>query len=72
MGGDEAPADMMRFMSIPRGDRAIQAHGGKGFALEYGLPDMWCGVRLIRTASVSREMILRYVAEHSLGLPKSC
>jgi len=52
-------------------DRAIQTHGGNGFALEYGLSDMWWGVRLARTAPVSREMILNYVAEHSLGLPKS-
>jgi alkylation response protein AidB-like acyl-CoA dehydrogenase len=52
-------------------DRAIQSHGGNGFALEYGLSDMWWGVRLTRTAPVSREMILNYVAEHSLGLPKS-
>ena len=52
-------------------DRAIQTHGGNGFALEYGLADMWWGVRLTRTAPVSREMILNYVAEHSLGLPKS-
>jgi alkylation response protein AidB-like acyl-CoA dehydrogenase len=52
-------------------DRAVQTHGGNGFALEYGLSDMWWGARLIRTAPVSREMILNYVAEHSLGLPKS-
>jgi alkylation response protein AidB-like acyl-CoA dehydrogenase len=52
-------------------DRAIQTHGGNGFALEYGLSDMWWAVRLTRTAPVSREMILNYVAEHSLGLPKS-
>jgi alkylation response protein AidB-like acyl-CoA dehydrogenase len=57
--------------SIKCVDRAIQAHGGNGFALEYGLSDMWWGVRLGRTAPVSREMILNYVAEHSLGLPKS-
>ncbi len=52
-------------------DRAIQAHGGNGFALEYGLTDLWWGVRVTRTAPVSREMILNYVSEHSLGLPKS-
>ena len=52
-------------------DQAIQTHGGNGFALEYGLSDMWWGVRLTRTAPVSREMVLNYVAEHSLGLPKS-
>ena len=42
-----------------------------GPELEYGLADMWWGVRLVRTAPVSREMILNYVAEHSLGLPRS-
>ncbi|HEX8068255.1 MAG TPA: acyl-CoA dehydrogenase family protein [Thermoleophilaceae bacterium] len=52
-------------------DRAIQTHGGNGFTHEYGLPDLWWGVRLVRTAPVSREMILNYVAEHSLGLPRS-
>jgi alkylation response protein AidB-like acyl-CoA dehydrogenase len=52
-------------------DRAIQTHGGNGFALEYGLTQMYWAVRLVRTAPVSREMILNYVAEHSLGLPRS-
>jgi alkylation response protein AidB-like acyl-CoA dehydrogenase len=52
-------------------DQAIQTHGGNGFALEYGLTDLYWGVRLARTAPVSREMILNYVAEHSLGLPRS-
>jgi hypothetical protein len=52
-------------------DQAIQTHGGNGFALEYGLTDMYWGARLARTAPVSREMILNYVAEHSLGLPRS-
>jgi hypothetical protein len=52
-------------------DRAIQAHGGNGFALEYGPSDLWWGVRVARTAPVSREMVHNYVAEHSLGLPKS-
>jgi hypothetical protein len=32
---------------------------------------MYWAVRLVRTAPVSREMILNYVAEHSLGLPRS-
>ncbi len=52
-------------------DQAIQTHGGNGVALEYGLTDLYWGVRLARTAPVSREMILNYVAEHTLGLPKS-
>jgi alkylation response protein AidB-like acyl-CoA dehydrogenase len=52
-------------------DRAIQTHGGNGFSLEYGLTDLYWGARVARTAPVSREMVLNYVAEHSLGLPKS-
>ena len=52
-------------------DRSIQAHGGNGLALEYGLSDLWFIIRLLRIAPVSREMILNYVAQHSLGLPRS-
>jgi alkylation response protein AidB-like acyl-CoA dehydrogenase len=52
-------------------DAALQAHGGNGFASEYGLADLWGMTRVLRTAPVSREMILNYVAEHSLGLPRS-
>jgi alkylation response protein AidB-like acyl-CoA dehydrogenase len=52
-------------------DRAIQAHGGNGLSNEYGLADLWWIVRLLRIAPVSREMILNYVAQHSLGLPRS-
>jgi alkylation response protein AidB-like acyl-CoA dehydrogenase len=68
-------ANMAKYAAAEAGihcvDRAIQAHGGNGFALEYGLSDLWWGVRVARTAPVSREMVLNYVAEHSLGLPKS-
>lgn len=52
-------------------DQAIQTHGGNGFALEYGLADLWFVARLHKTAPVSREMILNHVAQHSLGLPRS-
>ena len=52
-------------------DQAIQVHGGNGLAVEYGLADLWFIARLHKTAAVSREMILNYVAQHSLGLPKS-
>jgi alkylation response protein AidB-like acyl-CoA dehydrogenase len=69
------PANMAKYAaaeaSIRCVDQAIQTHGGNGFALEYGLTDMYWGARLTRTAPVSREMILNYVAEHSLGLPRS-
>lgn len=52
-------------------DLAIQTHGGNGLSSEYGLADLWGNVRLLRTAPISREMILNFVAQHSLGLPKS-
>jgi alkylation response protein AidB-like acyl-CoA dehydrogenase len=52
-------------------DQAIQVHGGNGLALEYGLADLWFIARLHKTAPVSREMILNFFAQHSLGLPKS-
>jgi len=52
-------------------DQAIQTHGGNGMATEYGLLTYWGAARLLRTAPVSREMILNFVAQHSLGLPHS-
>jgi alkylation response protein AidB-like acyl-CoA dehydrogenase len=52
-------------------DQAMQTHGGNGLATEYGLADLWGTARLLRTAPVSREMILNFVAQHSLQLPKS-
>ena len=68
-------SNMAKFASAEAGircvDQAIQTHGGNGFADEYGLTHLWWAVRLVRTAPVSREMILNYVAEHSLGLPRS-
>ena len=52
-------------------DQAMQVHGGNGLSYEYGLADLWFIARLHKTAPVSREMILNYVAQHSLGLEKS-
>jgi alkylation response protein AidB-like acyl-CoA dehydrogenase len=52
-------------------DQAIQTHGGNGLATDYGLADLWFVTRLMRTAPVSREMVLNFVARHSLGLPPS-
>ena len=52
-------------------DAAIQTHGGNGLASEYGLMPYWGLARLLRIAPVNREMILNYIAQHSLGLPRS-
>ncbi len=52
-------------------DAAIQTHGGNGLTAEYGLGSLLGVVRAMRIAPVSKEMILNFVAQHSLGLPKS-
>ena len=52
-------------------DQAIQTHGGNGLSREYGLADLWFLARMLRTAPVSREMVLNFVAQHSLDLPRS-
>jgi alkylation response protein AidB-like acyl-CoA dehydrogenase len=52
-------------------DRAIQTHGGNGVSREYQLANYWFLARLQLIAPVSREMILNYVSEHVLGLPRS-
>jgi len=52
-------------------DVAVHTHGGNGLASEYGLGNMLIAARLGRIAPVSREMVLNFVAMHSLGLPKS-
>jgi alkylation response protein AidB-like acyl-CoA dehydrogenase len=52
-------------------DLAIEVHGGNGFSREYDVITVWPWVRLLRTAPLSREMILNYIGEHVLGLPRS-
>ena len=52
-------------------DQAIQTHGGNGLTHEFGLSELWFVTRLMRTAPVSREMVLNFVAQTSLGLPRS-
>ncbi len=73
-GSGEA-ANFAKYASAEAGihcvDAALQAHGGNGFTLEYGVSELWWSARLLRTAPVTAEMILNYVAQHSLGLPKS-
>ncbi|WP_227997386.1 acyl-CoA dehydrogenase family protein [Nocardia australiensis] len=74
MGAAEA-ANMAKYAaaeaSIKALDQAIQTHGGAGLTKEYGLAAMLAAARISRVAPVSREMILNFVAQYSLGLPKS-
>jgi acyl-CoA dehydrogenase len=72
-GGPEA--NMAKMAAADAGleacDIAIQAHGGNGFTREFEVITYWPLLRLIKTAPVSREMILNYIGEHVLGLPRS-
>jgi len=74
-GGAAEAANMAKYAaaeaSIAALDRAIQTHGGSGLTSEHGLASMLGAARIARVAPVSREMILNFVAQHSLGLPKS-
>ena len=68
-------ANMAKFAGGEAGakavDRAIHSLGGNGLTTEYGLAQMLVASRLFRIAPVSREMVLNFVAQTSLGLPKS-
>jgi alkylation response protein AidB-like acyl-CoA dehydrogenase len=57
--------------SVKAVDTAVQVHGGNGLTAEYGLGALVSAARVNRIAPVSREMILNYVAQNTLGLPKS-
>jgi alkylation response protein AidB-like acyl-CoA dehydrogenase len=74
MGAAEA-ANMAKYAaaeaSIRSLDQAIQTHGGNGLAAEYGLASLLAAARVVRIAPVSREMVLNFVAQFSLGMPKS-
>ena len=52
-------------------DQAVQTHGGFGYASEYDVERYWREMRVMRIAPVSQEMVMNYVAEHVLGLPRS-
>ncbi|WP_189034213.1 acyl-CoA dehydrogenase family protein [Nocardia rhizosphaerihabitans] len=52
-------------------DRALQTHGGMGYAEEYHVARYFRESRVMRIAPVSQEMILNYLGTHALGLPRS-
>ena len=74
MGAAEA-ANMAKYAageaSTRAVDQAVQSMGGNGLSQEYGVAAMLVGSRLARIAPVSREMILNFIAQTSLGLPRS-
>ncbi|CAN5627479.1 acyl-CoA dehydrogenase family protein [soil metagenome] len=52
-------------------DRAVQTLGGFGYAVEYHVERYFREARLMRIAPISQEMVLNYISEHVLGLPRS-
>jgi acyl-CoA dehydrogenase len=52
-------------------DQAIQTLGGYGLSPEYHVERLWRDVRLFRLAPVAQELILSFVGQHVLGLPRS-
>jgi acyl-CoA dehydrogenase len=52
-------------------DAAVQTHGGFGYASEFHVERYFREARLQRLAPVPQEMVLNYLAEHVLGLPKA-
>ncbi len=57
--------------SVHAVDQAVQTLGGSGLTREYGIAALLATSRVSRIAPVSREMVLNFVAQNSLGLPKS-
>ena len=52
-------------------DMCVQTHGGFGFAEEYDIERKFRETRLYQVAPISTNLILSYIAEHVLGLPRS-
>ncbi|MFN3656139.1 MAG: acyl-CoA dehydrogenase family protein [Pseudolabrys sp.] len=75
-GGDiGAEANMAKLLaadaSWAAADMCVQTHGGFGFAEEYDVERKFRETRLYQVAPISTNMILSYLAEHVLGLPRS-
>ncbi|MCE0765583.1 acyl-CoA/acyl-ACP dehydrogenase [Pseudonocardia kujensis] len=68
-------ANMAKWLCADAGfqaaDRAIQTHGGMGYAREYHVERYFRESRVLRLAPISQEMVLNYVSQHVLGLPRS-
>ena len=70
-----AEANMAKWLAadaaFQAADQAMQTHGGFGYAREYHVERYWREARLMRIAPISQEMILNFVTEHVLDLPRS-
>jgi len=70
-----AEANMAKMLaadaSVEAGNACIQTHGGFGFAEEYDVERKFRETRLYQVAPISTNLILSFLAEHVLGLPRS-
>lgn len=70
-----AEANAAKYLAAEAGfdacDAAVQTLGGFGYAKEYHVERLWREVRLYRIAPISQEMVLNYLSQHVLGLPRS-
>ncbi len=70
-----AQANAAKYLAADAGfhacDRAIRTHGGMGYAADYHVERYFREMVAMQLAPVSRELILCYIAERELGLPKS-
>jgi alkylation response protein AidB-like acyl-CoA dehydrogenase len=70
-----AEANMAKMLaadaSFEAGTMCIQTHGGFGFAEEFDIERKFRETRLYQTAPISTNLILSFLAEHELGLPRS-
>src|SRR5690349_15554185 len=68
-------ANMAKYLCADAGfqaaDRALQVHGGMGYSEEYHVARYFREARLLRIAPLSQEMVLNFLGEHVLGLPRS-
>ena len=68
-------ANMAKFLAADAswhaGEACFQTHGGFAFAREYDVERKWRETRLFQTAPISTNLVLAYIAEHVLGLPRS-
>ncbi|MGH7842320.1 MAG: acyl-CoA dehydrogenase family protein [Candidatus Binataceae bacterium] len=70
-----AEANMAKYLATEAaweaGEAAMNTLGGYGFTKEYHVERKWREARLYRTAPIANNLVLSFVAEHLLGLPRS-
>jgi acyl-CoA dehydrogenase len=75
MGPRGAGANMAKLLASEAGwhaaEATMQTYGGFAFAREYDIERKWREIRLYQTAPISTNLILAYIGQHVLGMPRS-